>query len=84
MPKNYKVIYERNNCIGAAQCVAVMPELWKLNADGKADLKGSKTKDGKWEMEIDDKMLEKMKDAASSCPVNVIHIIETKTGKRII
>lgn len=84
MPDKYKVVYDRVNCIGAAQCVAVMPELWVLDKDGKATLKGSKNKDDKWELEIDEKLLPKMKDAATACPVNVIHIIDSKAKKQII
>ncbi len=84
MAKPYKVIYDRQNCIGAAQCVAVMPEFWILDSDGKANLKGSKKSNGTWELELDEKQLSKMKDAAASCPVNVIHIDDTKSKKRII
>jgi len=81
--KKYKVVYDRPNCIGAAQCVAVLPEFWSLDKDGKAILKGSKKADGTWELEIDEKILPKMKKAAAACPVNVIHI-EDEKGKRLI
>lgn len=80
----YKVVYDRPNCIGAAQCVAAFPEFWSMNKDGKADLKGSKKTDGSFELEMDDATFPKMKDSASVCPVNVIHIIEKKTGKRLV
>lgn len=83
MAKKYHVVYERQQCIGAAQCVALMPELWVLDKDGKATLKGSKKKDGTWELDLDEKQLEKMKLAATSCPVNVIHIIDA-AGKKLI
>lgn len=84
MAKKYRIVYDRQNCIGAVQCVAVMPEFWVLDSDGKATLKGSKNAHDQWELEIDEKNLAKMKDAAASCPVNVIHIIDTKTGQRIV
>ncbi len=74
----YKVIYDRQNCIGAVQYVAVMPEFWTLDKDGKANLKGSKKNGGTWELDLDETLLQKMKDAAASCPVNVIHVEETK------
>lgn len=79
----YKVIYEREGCIGAAGCVGEWEEKWKLANDGKADLKGGKKADGHFEMMIDEKDLEKMKKCAEACPVNVIHI-EDEKGKRII
>ena len=35
----YKVVYERNGCIGAAACAALLEERWKLSdMDGKANL----------------------------------------------
>ena len=83
MAKKYLVLYDRPNCIGAAQCISVFPEVWSLDKDGKANLKGSKKKDGTWELEIEDKLLEKMKAAAASCPVNVIHVKDA-TGKQLI
>ena len=80
----YRVIYDRTNCIGAAQCVAAYGKRWSLAKDGKADLKGGKKSNSNWELEIDEKELQKMKAAAVACPVNVIHIIDTKTGEKLI
>lgn len=79
----YKVVYEREKCISALQCVSVMPTKWNVGSDGKADLKGGKKKGSDWELEIDDKELAKMKQAAAACPVNVIHIFDEK-GKKLI
>ena len=81
MPK-YLVKYDREECIGAASCT-VFSKRFKIVKDGKADLKGSKEKDDFFELEIDEKELEEMKEAAQSCPVNVIHIYDEK-GKKII
>ena len=82
----YKVEYDREGCIGVAACAAVDPDNWEIVEDGKADLKGGKdnpeTKMS--EIEIDEDQLEIFKEAAESCPVNVIHIIDKQTGKRII
>ena len=84
--RRYRVEYERVGCIGAAACAAVSPEFWKIVEDGKADLTGAKKLDNnkKQELEITEKELERMKEAAESCPVNIIHIIDTETGERII
>ena len=38
----YKIIYDRDNCIGAAACVAVNPEYWVLKEDGKASIVSNK------------------------------------------
>lgn len=86
MGKTYIIEYDREGCIGAAACVAVQDDQWELVADGKADLKGSESKkENKMQTkEIDESELEKYKEAAESCPVTVIHIIDKETGERII
>ena len=86
MGKTYIVEYNREGCIGAAACVAVQDDQWELVADGKADLKGSNQVDGnkKQTKEIDESELAKYKEAAESCPVTVIHIIDKETGEKII
>jgi len=80
-----KIIYNRKECIGAASCAAVCPEFWVMNEDGKADLIGGKEiSDGIFEREISDEektqaqksVIACNKEAAESCPVNVIKIEE--------
>lgn len=82
----YKIVYERDVCIGAASCVAVAPLTWELDKENKALLKdGKKTNDPNiFEKEIDEKDLQINLDAARACPVNAIHIIEKETGKKLI
>ena len=80
----YKVVYERVNCIGAAVCVAVMPNKWEMNSDGKADLIGGIKSGDSFEIELGESELEQMKQAAEGCPVNVIHIYDVHSGKKII
>ena|SRR3989338_6276986 len=83
--KKWLVQYDRKGCIGAATCEAVNPERWSVQGSGKAELKGSSSKDGVlYELEIDDSEIEKMKAAAEGCPKNVIHIIDKETGEKII
>ena len=82
--EKYLVRYDRSNCISAAECVSLMPELWEFDEDGKANLKGSVQKDGLFELEIDEAMLETMKRVAAACPVAVIQIINKNTGARVI
>ena len=72
----YKVIYDRESCIGAFACSAVLPEAWKYNEDGKADLKeatyNKTTK--RWELIITQQEYDYHLAAAESCPVQVIKI----------
>ena len=83
--KRYRIEYDRDGCIGAAACVAVKPESWSLAEDGKADLKDAKeVEEEKFVLEFDEDELEAHLEAAQGCPVNVIHIIDQKTGKRVI
>ncbi len=86
MAKKYRVELDREGCIGAAACVAVDPDNWTIVEDGKVDLKDSK-QDSKTKFfvrEIDESELKKWMEAAESCPVTVIHIVDLETGKRLI
>jgi ferredoxin len=84
--KRYRIVYDREGCIGAAACVAAYPERWSLVDDGKADLKDAKKNDDNTEqtLEFTEEEFQKMMDAAQACPVNVIHIIDEETGQRVI
>jgi len=81
----YKVVYERNGCIGAAACAALLEERWKLSdMDGKANLvSGVETKPGVFEYEFTEEQLGKILESAEACPVNVIHIYDEE-GKKLI
>ncbi len=79
----YLVQYNKKGCIGAGACVAMNPERWELLQTGKAELKGSKEKDGMFELEIGEEELEKMKAAAGGCPKEVIHIINQETKEKV-
>ncbi len=71
----YKVVFDRNTCIGALACSAAHPELWKNANDGKVDLiGGKKRKDGEFEIIIDESKFKAYKDSADACPVSAIKI----------
>ncbi|QQG38975.1 MAG: ferredoxin [Candidatus Woesearchaeota archaeon] len=70
----YKIIYNREGCIGAEACVIVHPNQWYMSPDNKADFKKE---------QFDQEELELNVEAAESCPVKVIKIIDTETGKVI-
>lgn len=74
----YKVIFDREVCIGALACAATSPEFWLRGEDGKADLKRatySKATD-KWELIIDEKDLSTNKEAENVCPVAAIKVVK--------
>ncbi len=81
--------HDRMNCIGCGACAAIAPEFWEMDDDGKSDIKNSKhSKNEKGEiiletLTIDEKDFSKHKEAAESCPVNVIHI-KKDNGEKII
>ena len=72
----YIIEYIRPECIGAAACVALRPENWFLDTDGKATLMRK-------EIYTEEEFKAEF-ESAEACPVNVIHIIEVKTGKKLI
>ena len=81
MPK-YIIKYHREGCIGAASCT-VFSKRFTTAKDGKADLKGAKETDEElFELEVDEKELEELKESAKSCPVKVIKIYDEE-GKQV-
>ena len=85
MPK-YKVKVDRSLCIGAASCAAVAPNAFEIDNEGKAVVK---KKDGTTSQDFvafEDVGEEQpnIENAAKSCPVNAIVIIEVDdTGKEL-
>ena len=83
--KKYQVQHDRPDCIGCAACAAVAPDFWTMHEDGKSDIVGCRKRDDEWEeLDIEEKDYQVNKEAADSCPVNVIHIINKETGEKII
>jgi ferredoxin len=83
--KKFTLQHDRPNCIGCAACEAVAPEIWEMNADGKSDIKGGKDRSDGWqESNFEETTFDKNKEAADSCPVNVIHIINKDTKEKLI
>jgi len=73
----YKIVYDRDACIGAYACTPYAPELWLMNSeDNKADLKGAifNKNTNRWELIIDEKDFDKHNLAAQACPVDVIKL----------
>jgi ferredoxin len=72
LSSRYKIIVDRNLCIGAATCIALSPKVFQLDQENKAIVIDP---DG----DTDDIILM----AARSCPVNAVIVIDKKTGKQI-
>ncbi len=80
----YIVEYDRGGCIGAAACAAVDPENFEMREDGLAWLKeGKETAKGSnvFTKEVDD--LGFLKEAAESCPVQVIKVKVKNTNRYV-
>jgi ferredoxin len=81
----YKIKHDRENCIGCSACMALCPNFWEMNADGRADIIGGKrTEDEGQELEIEENDFQCNMDAAEGCPVNVIHLINIESGEELI
>ena len=84
MPK-YKIRHDRPGCIGCAACAAVAPDFWEMDPDGKSNIKnGKRLENGQEEKDIEEKDFEQNKEAAESCPVNVIHLTDKEKEEKII
>ncbi len=71
----YKVEIDKKSCIGCAACVAVCPDNFEMDSDGKSKA---------LHKEIEDKELACSRSAAEICPVNAIHIISLDSGEKLI
>ena len=69
-----RIILKREKCINCGSCVALCPKYFEMGEDGRSMIKGSKKnqKTGNFELEI--KEVGCAKDAAETCPVQIIHI----------
>ena len=85
MSKRFKIIHDRPGCIGCGACAVVAPDFWEMNDDGKSDIIGGvNLKNGQQEKNIKEKEFDINLEAAESCPVEVIHIIDEEKDEKII
>lgn len=72
MAKRYKVIFDRDLCIGAAACATAHPAGWEIDKeDGKANLIGGQRTDvEKFEMVFDESQYKDFLDSSEVCPVS--------------
>lgn len=76
----YKIIYDRNSCIGAGECEAISKRLWKVDNEGRAVLKGAKLneKTGNYELVITDEEFKEQETVVGSCPIACIRLEKIK------
>jgi ferredoxin len=69
--RKYRIIFDRNLCIGAAACATAHPEGWDIDKeDGKANLVGGqKTGPEKFEIVVDEPAYKNFLEASEVCPV---------------
>lgn len=74
----YKIIFDKEACIGALACMSISPEFFEPDEGTKVNLiKGNlNAKTNKYELMIDEKDFQLNKYAESNCPVNAIEIIK--------
>ena len=89
MPE-FTIDHDRPNCIGCGACAAVNPQFWTISpVDGKSDIVNSARVEDAGEivretLDIAEPDYAKNREAADCCPVNVIHLIDKKTGEKLI
>jgi ferredoxin len=71
-----KLVYNKKGCIGAGECEALSKDMWKVQSDGKAVLKGAvmNPKTGNFELEIDGAAAGVQQKVAKSCPSGCIKV----------
>ena len=76
---SFKILFDRNKCIGAYTCVQEDPDSWKPADDGKVNLEKSKqTSSGIFERVVPEAEVEKARTGAAVCPVSAIQVMQIK------
>ncbi|MFH0791918.1 MAG: ferredoxin [bacterium] len=71
-----KIIHEKNKCIGCGACVALCPKMFEMDESGMAHLLNSTVNADTKNYELETDALACAKEAADSCPIEIIHVIE--------
>ena len=67
-----KIVQDRKTCIGCGACIALAPEYWELNNEGKSKFKLSESPEITLDLEEDE--LQTLIESVEACPVNAIHL----------
>lgn len=80
----YRLKFDKNTCQGNFICTAVDPDHFEEDDDGKAKLIGaSEAGEGVWTLEIDESEKRSATEAANSCPVLAITLIDAESEEAI-
>ncbi|MAG78231.1 ferredoxin [archaeon] len=74
----YRIVYEKDECIGCGACTSQCPENWEL----KETSEGFKAKFKK--MDINEDEYDSNQEAADICPVDCIKIEKVKKKKSVV
>ena len=75
MTKKYKLIIDRNKCMGCGTCVSLMPEIFDMDDnDGLVRAINSQPEGKFFTLEIGEVDLEKFQQVIDSCPTGVFKI----------
>ena len=84
----FKVELDKNACQGFGACVELCPQFFQLSdVDGKSSIEGAKKAMKGNEViseELELNELECVREAAEACPFNAIHIVNVKTGEKLV
>ncbi len=85
MPKTYKLQHNRPECIGCGACAVIAPDFWEMDDEEKSDIIGGLNKPNGWQEKIIGEIdFELNLEAAESCPVVCIHLIDEETKEKVI
>jgi len=76
--QSIKIEIDLGACIGAATCVALLEEVFELSPDGRAKLKK-----GDHLSDYEQATVDKLVEAAKSCPTLAIKVTDESQGKVI-
>lgn len=79
-----KIIVDRDSCLSIASCVGLGPDVYELDPEGKATIKGvtPEKKGNVWIYEYKGTDINQVVQGAESCPYMAIKVIDDQ-GKQI-
>ncbi len=75
----YKIIFNKDDCIGALACFGMAPDYWEEDPPAKkVDLKGAKYNKAtnRYELIINEDKYIELQGSADVCPVKVIEVVK--------
>ncbi|MHA1116190.1 MAG: ferredoxin [Candidatus Heimdallarchaeum aukensis] len=72
----YKITINRDECIACGLCYSDDPEHFKADDSDISMVVGGETTDDLSEGHFDDDEIENVRDIASECPAEIIHVTE--------